>query len=376
MKRRKVIVAGLACLDIAPIFGDKKVQQINELLKPGKLINVDRAHIYPGGAVSNTGLAMKLMGIDTCLIGKIGTDHFGDIVESLYQDYDAHRDLIRDPQAATGYTIVIAVPGIDRVFLHYSGPNATFGIQDIADSKLNDADLFHLGYPPALKNLYHNEGEELMRMYRKVDGMGVITSLDMMAIEPGSEAAQEDWQAVLNKVLPYVDYFVPSVEELCSIIDPDKHRWLTEKACHRDITEVLSIEDDIRPLAKQAVAMGARNILLKCGAPGFYYLMGDQEAYRKIEKRLGRNMSSWYGAEGFEYSYKPEKVRSGAGAGDTTIAAFLSALLQGFTFQECVQAAAAMGTSCVETYDVLSGVRTIPEQLERIKKGLPKQKLI
>jgi len=371
--KRKAVVAGLVCLDITPIFGRQKADDIREILKPGKLINVENAQIYPGGSVSNTGLAMKKMGIDTCLIGKIGDDPFGDIVHSPYQDYDAHQDLVRVPGEATGYTMVLAVPGIDRIFLHNSGINDTFGNSDIADSRLAYADLFHLGYPPALKQLYQNEGEELVEVFRRADQKGIITSLDMMPIEAGSPASEENWLAILQKVLPFIDYFVPSFEELCYIVDPEKYRWLIEKAGHGDITEVLSVSEDVCPLVFKAMDMGAANVLLKCGVPGFYYCMGDQEAYKKIEARLEQKMDTWYGAEGFEYSYKPEKVRSGAGAGDTTIAAFLTAMLQGYSLQQSIQAASATGTSCVETYDVLSGVRPIPEQLKRIGDGLEKQ---
>jgi len=376
MNKRRAVVAGLVCLDVTPIFGNKKVDDIREMLKPGKLINVGRAQIYPGGAVSNTGLAMKKMGVDTCLIGKIGDDPFGDILYSLYQEYDGHHDLVVAPGAATGYTMVVAVPGIDRIFLHHAGVNDCFGCKDIDEGKLEGADLFHLGYPPALKQLYQNEGDELLEIFSRAGQKGLITSLDMMAIEPGSPASETDWQVVLRKVLPFVDYFVPSFEELCYILDREKYHQLSEKAGHGDITEVLSIEDDIRPLAHQALAMGAGNVLLKCGAPGFYYCMGGREAYRKIESRLGQTMETWYGAVGFEYSYKPEKVLSGAGAGDTTIAAFLTGLLEGRPLTACLQAAAATGTSCVETYDVLSGVRPVKDQLERIQSGLEKQKLI
>jgi sugar/nucleoside kinase (ribokinase family) len=74
--------------------------------------------IHTGGLVSNTGLAMKLFGADVSLMTKIGKDAFGDILRRIYAGYGAAGDLIEDEGSSTSYSIVLAVPGIDRLFLH------------------------------------------------------------------------------------------------------------------------------------------------------------------------------------------------------------------------------------------------------------------
>lgn len=74
------------------------------------------ARIHTGGAVANTGLAMKLLGADVSLMGKIGKDTFGEIVGSLLSKYDADAGMIRTDQASTSYSVVLAIPGIDRIF--------------------------------------------------------------------------------------------------------------------------------------------------------------------------------------------------------------------------------------------------------------------
>ena len=70
--KKKVIAAGIiSCLDITPVFPDKKVKQLSETLSPGSLIQMGQADVHTGGAVANTGLAMKILGADVTLMGKI-----------------------------------------------------------------------------------------------------------------------------------------------------------------------------------------------------------------------------------------------------------------------------------------------------------------
>ena len=84
-------------------------------------------------------------------------------------------------------------------------------------------------------------------------------------------------------------------------------------------------------------------------------------------------MKEWENQEGFEKSYVPEKIVSGTGAGDTSIAAFLTAVLEGFEPAECLRFATAMGACCVADYDALSGLKSFAELLEKIKQGWKKQ---
>ena len=80
MEKKKVIAAGHICLDITPMFPDRKVQHPGELLSPGKLLEVGAADVHTGGSVANTGLAMKKLGADVSLMGKVGKDAFGNMI--------------------------------------------------------------------------------------------------------------------------------------------------------------------------------------------------------------------------------------------------------------------------------------------------------
>lgn len=373
MKSKKAIAAGHICIDITPVFPEKKVSDVNKILSPGKLIQMNGVDIHTGGSVANTGLAMKILGADVSLMGKIGDDELGALILDILKKYHADDGMIVEKNAQTSYSVVLAVPGIDRIFLHAPGANDTFCYEDLNFEQIEQATLFHFGYPTIMKNMYENEGEELVCILKKVKGCGAAVSLDMSSIDASSQAAKADWPLILEKVLPYVDFFVPSVEELCFMLDRTRYEQWEERAAGRDMTEVL-MPEDVRPLADKVTCMGASVALIKCGAPGMYYKTADTKTIAPLCERLNLTLNEWAGKEGFEKSYEPDAVLSGTGAGDASIAAFLCAVLKESSLAEALQMATATGASCVAAYDALSGLKSFGELKEKIADGWKKRK--
>lgn len=370
---KKVMVAGHICLDITPVFLDNVIRNVEKLLSPGKLINMREADVHIGGAVSNTGLAMDFLGADVLLAGKVGDDAFGVMVQKCLEKYHAEGGLIIGKGESTSYSVILAIPGVDRIFLHHPGANDTFLTEDISEEALNETALFHFGYPPLMKNMYANEGSELVKILKKAVDAGAATSMDMASIDPSSESGKAPWKSILKKVMPYVDFFVPSVEELCYMLDGERFVQWQKRAAGQDITEILDVETDIRPLADQCMELGAKILLIKCGAPGLYYRTASAEVLQKISSRVGLDCTSWADKEGFEKSYIPDQILSGTGAGDTSIAAFLTAMLDGYSLDDCMHLAAGTGASCVAAYDALSGLKSFEELKKKIEAGWKKR---
>ena len=370
--KKKAIVAGHICLDITPKFPGGKQSDLSRLLLPGKLIQMGEADIHTGGAVANTGLAMKLLGTDVSLMGKTGTDAFGDIVCGILRKYGADGGMIRLEEESTSYSIVLAVPGIDRIFLHNPGANDTFCADDIPAEALAEVDLFHFGYPPLMHRIYGNDGAELVKLLQKAKSAGCATSLDMAFPDADSDAGGADWKEILRRALPLTDFFVPSAEELCYMLDRSRFAQWQERAAGRDITEILDLDRDIRPLAEECMSCGAKVLLIKCGASGMYYRTAGRERLSETGRKVELDVEAWKNKEGFEGSYVPDRVLSGTGAGDTSIAAFLTAMLEGETVEQCMHMAAAAGASCVSGYDALSGLKSYEELKSRIASGWKK----
>ena len=372
-KKKKVIVAGHSCLDLTAIVppGTKEVANPGELLAPGKLVQMEGVAINGGGAVSNTGIAMKLLGADVSLLTKTGTDTFGKVLKDIYAGFGVADSVISVEGERTSYTTVIAMPGIDRILLHDPGCNNTFSLEDVKRADLTGVSLFHFGYPPIMERMYLNDGAELVEMLKYVKSQGVAVSMDMAMVDPASKAGQADWLKILTGALPHVDFFVPSVEEICFMLDRPRYEEWSKRAAGGELVNILR-KEDIAPLAEKCMELGTRVLLLKCGAPGLYYKTGSAVMMEKLHELTGINASDWTDREGFENSYLPEKVLSGTGAGDTTIAAFLTAMLEGYSFERCIQLAAAEGASCVEAYGALEGIRALEELERRIDNGWTK----
>lgn len=372
MSQNKIIAAGHICIDITPVFDKNKKKSLDEIICPGKLIHVNEADVHTGGSVANTGLALKLLGSDVSLIGKISNDSFGGLILTALQEYGAEKDLIRTENGSTSYSIVIAPPGTDRVFLHNPGCNDTFCSDDLDYDLIKSASHFHFGYPTVMRNMFLNDGKELVNIFKKVKELGLTTSLDMAAVDADSEAGHCDWANIIKNVLPYVDFFVPSIEELGFMIDQTRYQEWLKRANGRDITTILSIQKDIKPLADTLLSWGAKALLIKCGTPGMYF----RTSTTKVMSSLSPRFADWGDLEIFENSYVPDQVLSGTGAGDTSIAAFLKAVLDGYSAKECLQFAAATGASCVTTYDALSGLKSFDELKEKINNGWEKQTIV
>jgi sugar/nucleoside kinase (ribokinase family) len=407
--RPKVVVAGHICLDITPVFpqdlyGTSAV--FSDILAPGRLARVRGVDIHAGGVVANTGLAMALFGADVCLMGKIGMDEFGSMILDLLREggsrhdssSDVTRGMIVSPDVSTSYSIVIAPPGRDRLFLHDPGANDGFRVADLDMKEICASRLFHFGYPTLMSSMYAASGRELSGMFRAIDRLGVMTSLDLSSIDERSESGKADWEAILADTLPHVDFFMPSFEELAYMLDRKKLERLRSKAEGGDVTDVLSVRDDVAPLAGRAIELGAKVALVKCGARGLFYLTADAGRLEPLGQKFGRasdalagdgscggagsvardeearkaRLLDWASRSGFEKSYVPGQVVSGTGAGDTTIAAFLSAMLEGYPFEWCIQLAVATGASCVECWDALGGLKSFAELEAKIESGWKK----
>ena len=360
----KVISAGHICLDITPVFpSGHSYHRIGDLLVPGRLIRMDAASVHTGGSVANTGLALKLLGNDVKLLGKVGCDVFGGMVQRLLAEYGAG-GLIADEHSSTSYSVVLAVPGMDRIFLHNPGANDTFSASDIPEEVLADAVLFHFGYPTLMKRMYEKNGAELKKLFMRVKSKGIATSLDLAAVDPQSDAGKADWKAILSRVLPCVDFFVPSFEELCYMLDRPCYDKLSSMG--GDMTEQDGVLQKADELAGKCLDMGCGTALIKCGLSGMVYRTGSAKRIATIGARLELNAEAWTDRAGTQPCFRAETVRSATGAGDVSIAAYLTGLMNGGTPADCVKLAAAEGAASVSSYDALGGILPLDELKKRI----------
>ncbi len=363
-----VIAAGHICLDIIPAFPDTKVKDISVLLRPGKLVNVGSAAISTGGPVSNTGLAMKKLGLKVAFMAKVGDDDFGRLIRERLRREGGDAGISVAPGEASSYTVAIAPPGIDRIFLHNPGTNDTFGAEDVDYAVVAQAKLFHLGYPPLMRRLFANQGEELVAIFRRAHEAGTITSLDMSLPDPASESGRAPWRQILERLLPYVDLFLPSVGEALYMMAPEEFLAEKGRAAGGDVVENLTAST-YSHLASQFLAMGAKVVMLKAAVHGTYLRTAHVGALGDQALGLPRQPEEWSQRELWCPSFHVPRIASATGSGDSAIAGFLAAFVRGYDPVTTLKYANCLGYQNLHALDALSGIRTWEETTAQLASG-------
>ena len=81
--RCDIVAAGHICIDIIPGITGVTPEQWGQLFQPGKLVSVGALTFSTGGPVSNTGLSLHRLGMNTRLMGKVGDDLLGGALRQL-----------------------------------------------------------------------------------------------------------------------------------------------------------------------------------------------------------------------------------------------------------------------------------------------------
>ena len=363
-----VVVAGHICLDIIPSFRTEG-RDLDDLFLPGKLIDVGPALMAAGGAVGNTGIALLRLGIRTVLIGKIGRDPFGSMVVDLLKANDPAliKGMIIDDSCSTSYTIVISPPDRDRLFFHCPGANDTFRNIDIADGHLSGIRIFHFGYPPLMRGMYRHKGEELKNLFQRVQKMGVITSLDMAKPDPLSEAGHVDWHQILECVLPYVDIFLPGLDEILYMLDRKAFDSLIGEYSEASFMEWIDTKL-LDKLADKLINMGTSIIAIKLGNQGLYLRTNANVARLANAVGQGVDFSTWANRQLLAPCFNTNVVGT-TGSGDCTIAGVIAGVLSGSNPVTAITTAVGVGACSTETSDATSGVPSLKTVLNRIKSG-------
>lgn len=364
-----IVVAGHICLDVIPEMGAAG-GGLEGLLTPGSLVEVGPAVTATGGAVSNTGLALHRLGLRTRLMGMVGDDIFGEaILERLRaRSEELARGMIVAEGGSSSYTLVISPPGVDRVFLHSPGVNNTYRATDIPCEPAQEARIFHFGYPPIMRQIYADGGTELAALFRRLRGKGVAISLDMSQPDPDSQAGAVDWRAWLEGVLPQVDIFAPSFEEILFMLDRPRFEEMLAAAGKRPMPRQATASM-LETLSGQLLEMGARVVALKLGDQGLYLRTSRAaQRFEVLSRALALEIDAWRARELLTPCFKTA-VAGTTGAGDTTVAGLLAALIRGQRPERAITSAVGVGAFSVEAADATSGVPDWPALQARIRQG-------
>lgn len=350
-----VVVAGHICVDISPQL-ESSHANISTIVSPGRLTHVGPARLSLGGAVANTGLALHRLGAKTALRSLIGNDWLGEVLLGTLQRRDpllGKHMRIADGQASS-YTIVISPPQVDRAFLHCPGANDSFVAEDLDLDLIRQARWLHFGYPPLMRGVFADGGLALAAQFDRIQRDGVLISLDMAMPDAKAVSGQVNWRSWLTTVLPKVDLFAPSFDEILWMLQRDRFDQLADRANGANLASVADGET-LSGLADELLALGVPIVAIKLGDQGLYLRTTD---FSKIARRAPAESvaeDEWSGRELLAPCFQVPVVGT-TGAGDTTVAGLLMAILRHQSIEQSLLSAVRVGAWRVQSRDGEQGI--------------------
>ncbi len=315
-KRYDVIVVGELNVDLIL----NKIESFPEI---GKEKLADEMTLTLGSSSAIFASNLSSLGAKVVFTGKIGKDSFGDLILSSLKKKGVATEFISfDETGKTGATVVLNFDE-DRANVTYPGAMNNLSAADVTEEKLSEAKHMHVSsvfLQPKIK-------ENIIEIFERAKKAGLTTSLD-----PQWDPA-EKWDLDLERLLPYVDIFLPNEAELIN----------------------LTKENDIEK-ALNKIEKSANTVVVKAGGKGSV-LFEDG----KISEAP---------------AFLNENVVDAIGAGDSFDAGFIFKFVQGEPLAACQQFAnlcgavnttAAGGTAAFENYD---SVMKIAKEKFGIKESL------
>jgi sugar/nucleoside kinase (ribokinase family) len=272
----------------------------------GTLELIERIELHIGGNAANTAASMGKLGVDVALCGQVGSDLLGDVlVDQLRKSGVDTTPVVRDPSAPSAASLVTIHADAERSFLHAAGANATFRADGVVWERLDGARALHVAGLQLLSGL---EGEPIQRVLAEAKRRGMLTSLDTV-MNPRSAGLSG-----VSPALPFLDWFVPSVDEAA---------------------QLSGIEDPRGQIAFFR-ARGARGVAIKRGAAGCVVAAD--------------------GGEPVDVAPFSVEVVDTLGAGDAWCAGFVSALVRGESPVDAGRWGNAVGACCVTALGATTGI--------------------
>jgi sugar/nucleoside kinase (ribokinase family) len=179
----------------------------------GGTVFIDELTLAVSGAAGTAAIAAAKMGLKTLAVGGLGQDLMADWVLSRLKHFGVDtRGLQQEPGWRTSSSIVTTRADGSRPALHMKGATKDFFVNDAMIPSVIDGTVFHIGGVGLTEAMDKGQNAKVMKAAK---AKGAITTVDVFAGSP------KDLPAIAD-VLPYTDYFMPSIEEaqaLCGLTD-------------------------------------------------------------------------------------------------------------------------------------------------------------
>ena len=252
---------------------------------------LEEIRLTVAGTAAGTSVDLAKLGVDVLAMGAIGEDAAGNFIVDTMNRYGIDTGgLVRKPGVQTSATMLPIRPNGERPALHVLGANAELTESDLDYNAIAAARHLHFGGTYLMPKL---DGIGTGFVLKHAREHGVPVTLDLIAID------RPDLLEVLIPALPFVDYFMPGLDEarmICGL-------------------------QDRREVIRFFLERGARRTVFKMGDEG--------------------SSIAWWGGDGeIEEVRVPAfaaEVVDSTGCGDAYCAGFIVGLLRGWDLIECAR---------------------------------------
>lgn len=207
-----------------------------ELPPPGGATFIDEITMTVAGTAGATAVDCAILGLKGQIAARVGRDPAGDFLLSDMRKFGLNTDLVQlDDGVQTSCSMLPIRPDGSRSAFYVPGTSATFLPTEAEIERILDARVVHLGGTGFLDAF---DGAPSLAVLKRAKEKGCTTVFDLIQASPETVAK-------VAPLLPYIDYFVPSIHEaaaMAGMTDPaEVARWFKEKGVRNAI---LTLEGD------------------------------------------------------------------------------------------------------------------------------------
>ncbi len=302
-----VVTMGVTILDILGRY----VTRIPE----GQNIDLlEEIRLTVAGTAGGTAVDLAKLGANVIAMAAIGVDEPGNFIHFTMQKYGIDvSNLVRKDYVQTSCTMLPIRPNGERPALHVRGANNEFSLDDINWDVLAQADYLHFGGTCLMDKM---DGQPTAEVLKFAKEHGVVTTWDILAID------RPDLLDLFEPGLPYVDYFMPGLEE----------------------AQMITGLKDRKDIIKFFLDRGAKHTVFKMGAEGSSVAGQDMDEIRVP-------------------AFK-SKVVDSTGCGDAYCAGFIVGLSMGWDLEQAARLGSACGALVVSGLGSDAGIVDLDHTLD------------
>ena len=200
-------------------------------------------------------MVCALLGLRVQLVTEVGQDDAGDFLVTKLQKYGVSTSLIsrNENGVQTPCSMLPIRSSAARAAFFCPGTTATFEISPERLDSVLDAKIVHLGGTGLLTKF---DGAPSVNLLKRAKEVGRTTVFDLIL-------ANDQTVSLVEPLLPYIDYFVPSIEEAAVLAGMGTSR-------------------DAPTIAKFFKDKGVKNVILTLDKDGAFAISEDGESFSTL----------------------------------------------------------------------------------------------